>query len=155
MPLKNNAAARTTDCHPERRHWAKGLCKQCYNADYDRRNRERKNATARRWAANNPQRRLEVRRKYLYGVTPEYVAERIEEQGGACAVCQTGDPGHLDHNHETGFPRGMLCGSCNRALGLFAEDAERLFSAIVYLQEWDDRAVQVEPNSGRRVDGLD
>lgn len=155
MPKKGNAPPTVPTCHPERKHVARGLCKACYDADYAARNRDRINAKSREWSARNPERRLATRRKYLYGVTSEEVETRIEAQGGVCAICKTGPPEHLDHDHETNLARGLLCGNCNRGLGLFSEDAERLLSAIVYLQEWDDRCVQVETNTGRRMDGLE
>jgi hypothetical protein len=140
VPLRNNAPPRTPGCHPERKHLARGLCKQCYDADYASRNREKVNEKNRRWVANNPGRRREVHRRNRYGVEPEHVQSLLEEQSGKCAICRTGDPENLDHNHETGQVRGLLCGRCNRALGLFCEDAERMLSAIVYLQAWADAA---------------
>lgn len=61
-------------------------------------------------------------------------------QDGRCAIC--GRPGggdkekslDLDHHHRTFEVRGLLCGSCNRGLGLFADSIERLQSAIKYLR---------------------
>lgn len=68
-------------------------------------------------------------------------------QGGRCAICnlpetdidtRTGDPFRLsiDHCHATGIVRSLLCSKCNKAIGLMAEDVERLGSAIEYLNKW-------------------
>lgn len=39
----------------------------------------------------------------------------------------------VDHNHKTGEVRGMLCGPCNRAVGLLKDDPERMAALIHYL----------------------
>lgn len=68
------------------------------------------------------------------------VAEMREAQGGRCAICQVReeDAGRkglsLDHDHRTGAVRGLLCGRCNCALGLFKDDPARMLAAIAYLE---------------------
>jgi hypothetical protein len=58
-------------------------------------------------------------------------------QDYVCAVCKR-DPekGHLhvDHDHVTGKVRGLLCGACNRTLGLTSESPERLRALAEYLE---------------------
>jgi hypothetical protein len=65
----------------------------------------------------------------------------LRSQGGACAVCGKG-PGSrhardmrlaVDHCHKTGQVRGLLCQTCNRAIGLFADNPILLRRAISYL----------------------
>lgn len=57
-------------------------------------------------------------------------------QAGRCAIC--GEPmrrPYLDHDHDTGAIRGVLCPSCNTGLGYFRDEAERLEAAAAYLRE--------------------
>lgn len=61
----------------------------------------------------------------------------LVEQHSSCAVCKSNEWGQrgpvIDHDHETGRVRGILCGRCNNALGLFRDDPSILASAIAYL----------------------
>ena len=76
-----------------------------------------------------------------YGITPEiYEQERIK-QNYSCKICGIHESSekhkrlHVDHNHSTGKYRGLLCGPCNRALGLLKDKTESLKNAIEYLNE--------------------
>lgn len=77
--------------------------------------------------------------KHSYGVTLEQWNTMFEAQKGCCAICRK----HaseikrglaVDHNHETGAVRALLCLPCNTALGMFAEDLSTLTAAIEYLR---------------------
>lgn len=74
-----------------------------------------------------------------YGITLEQYDLMVMQQGGCCRICGTDDPGSsrkrfsVDHNHDTGEVRGLLCGSCNAALGLFKDNPDILQSAFNYL----------------------
>ena len=59
----------------------------------------------------------------------------LERQGGRCLVCGAtpSKPLHVDHDHETGAVRGLLCGFCNSVLGLALESPEILRRAQIYL----------------------
>lgn len=155
MPKKNNASSRVPNCHPERKHCARGLCKTCYDRAYLENNRTSCNEKKRLWAARNPARRLAIRRKYLYGVDTAMVQARLNAQDGLCKICLVSPATHLDHNHATGLVRSLLCGECNRALGLMREDRNRILRMVRYLELWDDRCIQVVRNTGRRADGVD
>lgn len=71
-----------------------------------------------------------------YGINQADFERMEEEQGGVCAIC-TNPPSKrglfVDHCHDTGEVRGLLCASCNTGLGHFKDKALRLFKAIAYL----------------------
>lgn len=64
----------------------------------------------------------------------------LAAQGGVCGICgaATPDSGHrwfsVDHDHATGVVRGLLCGKCNRGIGLLGDSAEALDRAASYLK---------------------
>jgi hypothetical protein len=84
-----------------------------------------------------------------YGISPEEFATLIAEQDGKCAICREPPNGkangrarsghlpslHVDHDHDTGKIRGLLCGPCNTGLGLFRDEPRLLLAAIKYLQK--------------------
>ncbi|WP_237072133.1 endonuclease VII domain-containing protein [Mycobacterium avium] len=74
----------------------------------------------------------------VYGITAEQYWEIYEYQNGKCYICQraTGARKKLsvDHDHTTGFVRGLCCGPCNRdVLGHLRDSTEALWRAITYL----------------------
>ena len=99
-----------------------------------------------RWASRTPQKRLEQHLKYKYGISPEHFFKTLAAQGNKCAICKTVLPDLLkyenrrrgyaiDHNHETGEFRGILCLHCNSLLGMAQDDVGVLSAAIKYLQD--------------------
>lgn len=80
---------------------------------------------------------LRLQRKY--GITEQQKQEMILKQDNKCLICETsfddvGHTPHVDHCHDTGRVRGILCRSCNTGLGKFFDNIERLKSAIEYLE---------------------
>lgn len=90
-------------------------------------------------AVSGRQRELHLRRKY--GITPEDYDRMLAEQGGGCAICGRGPSErgkyrqylHVDHCHETGRVRGLLCDQHNLLLGQWGDDVDQLRRAIEYL----------------------
>lgn len=84
------------------------------------------------------ERRAQVRRSFLktkYGISVENWRWLLAFQGGKCAICR-GDfeeTPHVDHDHVSGWVRGLLCTRCNTGLGQFEDDPERLVRAARYL----------------------
>lgn len=73
----------------------------------------------------------------LYGITLDQRNELFDAQGRKCAVCGSPKPGRrwqLDHCHETGRVRGILCSGCNLLLGHGRDDPKILTSAASYLE---------------------
>jgi len=78
-----------------------------------------------------------------YGVTLEWFKSKLAEQDGRCAVCgAVPDPNgvkaaarlHVDHDHETGVNRGLLCHRCNPGVGYFRDDPDLLRKAAEYIE---------------------
>ncbi len=57
-----------------------------------------------------------------------------KQQDYGCYVCGKHEL-HIDHCHESGRVRGLLCNSCNLGLGNFKDDIELLLKAVEYLEE--------------------
>ena len=68
-----------------------------------------------------------------YGISEDELEMLMVEQGGLCAICRIHPAEHVDHCHETGRVRGLLCFNCNGALGRLEEDTSVMERAIEYL----------------------
>lgn len=77
------------------------------------------------------------RLKSVYGITPQQYDDLLKKQQKRCAICRCaekrGENFAVDHCHKTGKVRGLLCRSCNLALGLVSDSTATLKSAIKYL----------------------
>lgn len=78
--------------------------------------------------------------KKHYGITSEQYWKLFEAQKGNCACCGQSHELfkrrlHVDHDHETGVIRGLLCTECNPGLGYFQDSVERLEAAVTYLKK--------------------
>ena len=73
--------------------------------------------------------------RHEYGLTIEAYQAMKSGQGDVCAICRHPfDPLNVDHCHDTGRVRGLLCRGCNIGLGAFKDRPERLAAAISYLR---------------------
>lgn len=101
-------------------------------------NRERERQRAERFTQEHPDRRREYRRRHKlktkYGLTLEQYDAWVACVGGRCEVCGCVPNGnlHVDHCHKTKVNRGLLCGNCNRALGILDEDPARITALAEY-----------------------
>ena len=77
--------------------------------------------------------------KKAYGISFQEYKEMLHAQEGRCAICGTTDTGKrkafaVDHCHDCGEVRGLLCGSCNTAIGLLKEDLDVMQRAMDYVK---------------------
>lgn len=124
-----------------------GSCSACSNMRHKKRYEEDSDFAgevsrrAKLWDENNPVKKRERSRKYLrnknYGIGELAVGILFLAQQGHCACCLKPftDTPQVDHDHKTGKIRGLLCGLCNRALGLVKDDIQTLVTMIHYLEK--------------------
>jgi len=76
------------------------------------------------------------------------IKEFFDRQNGKCAICQREfiGSGHIDHDHETNIVRGLLCKSCNTAIGFFKENSESMRRAAEYIENWKVRQSDLAEN---------
>lgn len=117
--------------------------KETYRKYYQK-NREKKLAANKIWMEKNREYRKEYSwRKFLprtYGITHEEYNKIFEKQQGKCAICGIHQTTlskrlYVDHNHETGKVRALLCVNCNMLIGHARESLEILKRGIHYLME--------------------
>lgn len=121
-----------------------------YNAtmrEYNRKNRDKINAKRRelwnndlKYRSNNFYQRI----KSNYGLSREQYLDLYLLSNGKCAICNISEGALnerglvIDHCHHQGNVRGLLCGSCNTAIGLLNDDVTRLQNAIKYLNQFKE-----------------
>jgi hypothetical protein len=140
----------------KQRGWLRSYCRPCHNKkqlEWRNANREK----ARRWSrdgyhkrmATNPEPILRVelkRRCKKYGVTVEWWTVQLAKQNNVCALCLKPEISEhckggtvrslaIDHHHENGTARGLLCSACNQAVGKIEASPGWLERATKYLKE--------------------
>jgi hypothetical protein len=134
----------------------RAICKGCdraANFAWYEANRQRAIDAAREWQRRNPERYRETQERYNARRKSEYRADHLRRnfgftleeydailaaQDGRCGIC--GDepaPGqflHVDHDHESGDVRGLLCVRCNNGCGQFRENPQLLMKALDYVE---------------------
>lgn len=104
------------------------------NKEWRQSNREYVADRAKRLREADPEGQRAKSRKALYGISREEYEQKYENQGGLCAICGSAEAVlEVDHCHDTGAIRGLLCGFCNRGIGNFKDNACRLRNAAAYL----------------------
>lgn len=101
---------------------------KAYHQEYYKLNKERFRASSRAWNY-----------KAKYGITVVEWEAMFSRQDQKCAACGTLDPGprgvwHTDHCHTSGKVRGILCRTCNQALGMASDSPSVLRSLADYLE---------------------
>jgi hypothetical protein len=116
--LKNRAAVLE-----KQRQWA--AANPSYNSEY-RKSRVRSNSRYDK----------ECRLRVQYGITLEQWDEMFARQDGRCAICGQEASLHVDHDHETGQIRDLLCTRCNLGIGCFMDDPKTMSAAVEYAAKW-------------------
>ncbi|TMR97331.1 endonuclease domain-containing protein [Nonomuraea basaltis] len=112
----------------DRRHRVR-TCSTCLTAQARTRREQNREDVAKR--------SFETHLRNTYGMTKEDFESLWEAQDGRCAVCHAGFKKrrpHVDHNHQTGAVRGLLCFTCNTAIGKMRDDPALLRAAAAYLE---------------------
>ena len=146
-PQPLEAFTRSKDGH-------RSLCKDCIST------------YGREWRAANPDRTGENDRRgrlRRYGLTVEVFAVALERGGGVCMMlgCSATKPGgwgtwHIDHDHETGQIRGLLCNDCNtRAVPTFEKfQPDHPYLTADWQTWWDENWRRAENTSREAVNAV-
>jgi len=129
--------------NPEARSGLHAYCKAC-NCTLTKESAAKRDPELRKTTS----RKFHLKKKY--GLSLEEYQQMWEEQGGVCKVCGrpegrvTNPEGKVsslsvDHNHETGEVRGLLCHACNTALGQLNEDPAIIQNLLGYLAYYAER----------------
>lgn len=108
-------------------------CKDCQR----RASRDSRNKPERIEGRKRASRKSNYRRKF--GITVDDYNRMFKEQNGCCKICNIHQSRYkirlaVDHCHQSGAVRGLLCDYCNRGLGLFKDNSHFLASAAQYLK---------------------
>ena len=108
-------------------------------------NRDRIKQRVRNYRSQYPEKIKDTKLKQDFGITLEQYNKKLLSQDGACAVCKLPETQlwrgkkislSVDHDHTTGQVRGLLCMTCNRALGLLKENTLNMFQLILYSKKF-------------------
>jgi hypothetical protein len=105
---------------------------------YYQKTKDKRVKYAREYRKKYPERTRATNWKVKYGISPEEFYEKLKEQNNCCAICKRdmneyGKIFCVDHNHETGQIRGLLCDPCNYGLGFYEKHKQKY---IEYLQKF-------------------
>jgi hypothetical protein len=121
-------------CHVEERRAHDSYCLRCRTA-YNR-----------LWHQEHRSHRREIRRRRLYGMSAQEYTERLIDQEYKCAICRRGFSdevvGQVDHEAKSGRIRGILCGRCNKAIGLLQDDPFIIGEAKGYLENFAEEVAE-------------
>ena len=100
--------------------YAKKSQRAAYNRKYRQKNKTDLQRKHNQYWRQRPEKVLDKYLKTTYGISFVDYAMQLYRQRGVCAICQKPCPSGkrlaVDHNHETGELRGLLCINCNVAL---------------------------------------
>ena len=116
-----------------------------YRKQYKLKNKEKVRAQELQYRQQHPEKIKEHDLLANHGITLKEYNILLSSQNNVCKICgklETSKEKNkkvkslaVDHDHKTGKIRGLLCGKCNKGIGLFQDSIEILTNAICYLQE--------------------
>ena len=129
----------------------RGMCKVCTNLD------------TRKWSERNVDQVKAARKvkhiQYYYGITKDQY-DKAMSSSNCCEIC-----GHIgntsadrqlnyDHDHSTGLFRGVLCRTCNQAIGQLGDTKESVKKAYDYLVKSDSQPIRIQGTKGKRYQDI-
>jgi hypothetical protein len=154
-----DCSKQSATCHSDKPVYAKGLCRRCYEIKLREINpgyAERQRNTCKDWQKRNAEyvklkgqirnanpvlRERDRSTKWRLrlsrlGLTEETYKQLCEK---GCCICGSKKYLHIDHDHNTGKFRGILCSRCNNGLGFFNDSIEGLENALKYLRSLEEK----------------
>lgn len=118
----------------------KSYCIECVKSCKTNTNEKRRTRTLKNKIENPEKHKVINRKKHLnnrYKMKQEEFEDMKSQQNNLCAICKNKSDKilHVDHDHNTGKTRELLCYKCNSGLGQFKENAEKIKLAINYLKK--------------------
>lgn len=139
-------------CFECKEKYTAGSTKKCKDGNHRCKKCQQKISNKKTQPLRNKLQQTRYREK-RYGISLESYLILWEKQGKVCSICKTPNETNeyfpVDHNHQTGKVRGILCPGCNRTLGVFKENIGILTSAVNYLirtdfsRSWDHHFVSI------------
>ena len=134
MPYKDAAKKKAND----KKYYAENRTRiRAVGKEYSKKNADTANTRAKKWYRKNRDRRVGYDLHRHYGITLEQYEQMLAEQDGACAICKrlpTKRTLAVDHNHDTGRVRGLLCAQCNLGIGGLQDSLTLVLEAAQYLR---------------------
>jgi len=116
------------------------LCAKIISKNWRTKNKKHKAAYEKNWRENNREKHRAIKVHYKYGLCEKELNSMLLEQNYSCKICGMSQSEMkkalcVDHCHETGKVRGLLCDNCNKAIGLLKDSVRLLNNAITYLSK--------------------
>lgn len=113
-------------------------CKECTKSkvrENYKENKEHYLAYMKEYREKNSEELYRNKSAYRFGVSREEIDNLLDQSDGRCEICKKFPKKRLniDHCHETGKLRGLLCGYCNKGIGYLQDNVDNLSAAIDYL----------------------
>ena len=135
-----------------------------YDKVYYEKNKEKIKAKGKAYYKKNKEKKKSSGLKRMYGINLHEYNLILSEQKGECACCgihqnELTMKFAVDHDHDTGLIRGLLCNHCNMAIGILGDNIEGLMKALNYLEKHEltrerktnEHVVQVKPKPNVQV----